>query len=99
MTKVVIEDNKQINALNIWFYVFGAVTVILIAFFQAVTVYALTSFCLMMWIKQVGLQYKVGLNLDQTQFEIETQSEIIETLSTRMDLIDPYIKDRAEKDN
>lgn len=93
MTSVVIEDDRQLNALNIWFYVFASVTVILIAFFQALTVYALASFCLMMWIKQVGLQYKMGLNLDQIQWEIESQKQLIETISSRMDLIDPYLKD------
>ncbi len=90
MTSVVIKENKQLLALNIWFYLFGAMTVILIAFFQALTVYALTTFSLMLWIKQVGLQYRMGLNLDQVQFEIETMRGQVETLTTRMDLIDPY---------
>jgi predicted membrane protein len=87
---VTIEENKQLNALNIIFYIFALMTVITLAFYQRLTVYSIASFVLMMWIKQVGLGYRLGLNIDQIQWEIEELKSNQDTLSTRMDLIDPY---------
>lgn len=84
------EKDKQLAFFDVWFYLFGAFTVILIAFFQSLTVEAGFTFSLMIWVKQLANGYKENLRTEERRLEDERVSSELEKLRAKIKTFDPY---------
>ena len=82
------EKNKgdSVKSFRFWFMLFGLATVVLVVFFQGLTIASAHSLAGMIFMRQMSLVVKQEKDKKNLLFEIETLKE-------RVDLIDPYSKD------
>jgi hypothetical protein len=84
------EQNNELKALQVWFYVFALLTVILIAREKALSVFSNASLIMMIWVSQMRNGYREELRAE-THEKIIAQLQVDKNiLKERLDRIDPY---------
>ena len=83
------EENNQgdsVKSFRFWFMLFGLMTIVVVVFFQGLTIASAHSLAGMVLMRQMSLVVKQEKDKKNLLFELETLKE-------RVDLIDPYSKD------
>lgn len=85
-----LENTATQKSFKFWFMLFALVTVVLIGYYNGLSVASAHSVIVMMFVRQMSHIWKTNKDrLDQEALILEQEHKLLE-LSARMDKIDPY---------